>query len=111
MSLDTAQQGARRQGKTDDRQRDSSLDGLLQRILGEYLEMPGLCLTRSQAQRLWGLDEPSCIRLLDYLVELRFLVCRDGREYARLTEGRHPIALLMAQADLADRSTDRVATA
>jgi hypothetical protein len=28
----------------------------LRRIRGEYLEMPGLCLTLAQAQRLWGLE-------------------------------------------------------
>ena len=29
---------------------------LVQRIDGEYHEMPGLKLTEAQAQRLWGLD-------------------------------------------------------
>lgn len=28
----------------------------LQLIRAEYLEIPGLCLTMEQAQRLWGLD-------------------------------------------------------
>ena len=30
---------------------------LVHRVRGEFLEMPGLRLTRAQAQRLWGLDE------------------------------------------------------
>ena len=30
--------------------------GFLIRVLGEYREMPGLALTFSQAQRLWGCD-------------------------------------------------------
>ena len=32
------------------------IDEVLQRIQGEYLEMPGLRLTPAQAQRLWGLE-------------------------------------------------------
>jgi hypothetical protein len=32
-------------------------DALIQRVYGEFLEMPGLRLTCQQAQRLWGLDE------------------------------------------------------
>lgn len=32
-------------------------DAMLRRIYGEFLEMPGMRLTLSQAQRLWGLDE------------------------------------------------------
>jgi hypothetical protein len=60
---------------------------ILQRICGEYLEMPGLQLTLKQAQRLWGLDEETCARSLEFLVENGFLA-RIGREsYARRTEG------------------------
>ncbi len=51
----------------------------LQRIQGEYLEMPGLRLTTAQAQRLWNLDRPTTERLLGRLVETRFLSkTRDG---------------------------------
>ena len=32
------------------------IDQMLQRIQGEFVEMPGLRLTAAQAQRLWGLD-------------------------------------------------------
>ena len=32
------------------------MDDVLQRIQGEFVEMPGLRLTAAQAQRLWGLD-------------------------------------------------------
>lgn len=63
---------------------------ILQRIRGEYLEMPGLQLTVKQARRLWGLDEETCARSLDLLVENGFLV-RTGRDsYVRLSEG--PVA-------------------
>ena len=66
----------------------SALDAaLLQRVHGEFLEMPGLRLTCQQAQRLWGLDERTCLRLLEFLVEAKFL-CRTGHGmYARLTDG------------------------
>jgi hypothetical protein len=51
----------------------------LQRVQGEFLEMPGLCLTLAQARRLWGLDAPSCDALLSSLVDAKFLYrTRDG---------------------------------
>ncbi|MGE5243760.1 MAG: sigma 54-interacting transcriptional regulator [Betaproteobacteria bacterium] len=59
---------------------------LLDRIYIEFLEMPGLHLTRRQAQRLWGLDEQTCLQVLDYLVETKFL-CRDGETYKRAVRG------------------------
>lgn len=50
------------------------------RIRGEYLEMPGLCLTGCQARRLWGLPRDRCDVLLTALVQQRFLVrTTDGR--------------------------------
>ena len=60
---------------------------LLRRICGEYLEMPGLRLTRKQAQRLWGLDEDSCTAILECLVELKFLRRSDGGSYSRFADG------------------------
>jgi len=51
----------------------------LQRVQGEYIEMPGLSLTIAQAQRLWGLDRAVCDALLGALVETKFLFrTRDG---------------------------------
>ena len=55
----------------------ASMDQMLRRIYGEYLEMPGLRLTRAQAQRLWGLDEETCAQLLQSLTEDKFLYRRD----------------------------------
>ena len=55
------------------------IDDVLQRIQGEYVEMPGLRLTAAQAQRLWGLDRATCEKLLKVLVNDNFLsVTRDG---------------------------------
>lgn len=74
-------------------------EAILQRICGEYLEMPGLQLTLKQAQRLWGLDEETCARSLAFLVENGFLVRSVRDLYARLTEGNvAPPTLRMAKA-------------
>lgn len=55
------------------------VEDVLQRIQGEYLEMPGLRLTTAQAQRLWGLEKDVCETMLAALVETRFLCrTRDG---------------------------------
>jgi hypothetical protein len=56
-----------------------SIDDVLRRVKGEFLEMPGLRLTEPQARRLWGLDAASCGALLRTLVEAKFLFrTRDG---------------------------------
>jgi hypothetical protein len=52
----------------------SSVEHVLQRIRGEFLEMPGLRLTIAQAQRLWHLDALVCESLLAALVDTQFLV-------------------------------------
>ena len=43
------------------------------RIKGEFNEMPGLCLTLAQAQRLWGLDNATCTEALSHLAGEGFL--------------------------------------
>lgn len=60
---------------------------LLTRIRGEYLEMPGLRLTFVQAQRLFGVDGALCKKVLDALVEAKFLCVKPGGAYARLIDG------------------------
>jgi hypothetical protein len=47
--------------------------GLLLRIRGEYLEMPGLRLTLHQAMRLFNLDALTCDVALRTLAEDGFL--------------------------------------
>jgi hypothetical protein len=55
------------------------IDDVLQRIQGEFSEMPGLRLTAAQAQRLWGLERAVCDELLGALVDANFLSqTRDG---------------------------------
>ena len=51
-----------------------SLDDLLRRVQAEFLEMPGLRVTRAQARRLWALDDELCDAVLSALVDARFLV-------------------------------------
>ena len=60
-----------------------SLEDLLRRVQGEYLEMPGLRLTAAQAQRLWGLDRAECDAALSALVDAKFLFCSRGGAFAR----------------------------
>jgi hypothetical protein len=60
---------------------------LLRRIKAEYMEMPGLRLTVAQAGRLWGLDPPSCLDLLDRLIGESFLQRRPDGTYGRVTDG------------------------
>jgi hypothetical protein len=55
-----------------------ALDDVLNRVKGEYNEMPGMCVTRTQAQRLWGLDSATCERVLITLLE-RGVVRRTSR--------------------------------
>jgi hypothetical protein len=50
---------------------------LLNRVRAEYREMPGLCLTFPQAQRLWSLDPGTCSAVLGILVEEGYL--RESR--------------------------------
>ena len=56
---------------------------LLLRIEGEYREMPGLSLTVSQAERLWGLDSSTCAFALTRLVERRVLRQTTAGTYLR----------------------------
>lgn len=78
---------------------------LLRRMFCEYLEMPGLRLTREQARRLWGLDEATCVKLLDGLVALKFLVRRSDGRYIRSTDGSADATLAaMVKASLHPRT-------
>ena len=57
----------------------STIDQVLRRIQSEFLEMPGLRLTETQACRLWGMDTVMCSALLGALIDARFLFrTRDG---------------------------------
>jgi hypothetical protein len=64
-----------------------TVDELVHRIRAEFLEMPGLKLTRSQAKRLWDLDDQLCTEVLDLLAETKFLQRTSNGTYARLFGG------------------------
>ena len=59
---------------------------LVDRVRGEFIEMPGLQLTMAQASRLWGLDIPSCRNVVDVLVESAFLRWTAGGKIVRATK-------------------------
>jgi hypothetical protein len=60
---------------------------MLQRIAGEYREMPGLRLTAAQAQRLFHLDSKACSEVLSELVQRKVLSCEADGRYTRMDEG------------------------
>jgi hypothetical protein len=59
------------------------LEQLLLRVQAEYREMPGLCLTFAQAQRMWQLDGETCAFLLRELIARRFLRRNAKGAYVR----------------------------
>ena len=59
---------------------------LVQLVKAEYLEMPGLCLTLAQAQRLWSLDRATCVGVLGQLVKSGFLWRTEAGIYQRSGE-------------------------
>ena len=64
------------------------IDQMLQRIQGEFVEMPGLRLTAAQAQRLWGLEPDVCSALLSALVEAKFLARTREGAFVRMEGAR-----------------------
>jgi hypothetical protein len=92
-----------------DKRLSSRID-VLYRICSEFAEMPGLQLTIKQAQRLWGLDESTCVQALNMLVDARFLRCTEANKYGRATDGpvRFPrLKPAQAQIQQVDRPADR----
>lgn len=73
---------------------------LINRIRGEFLEMPGLRLTLAQAQRLCGVERALCQRVLGTLVETGFLCVKTDGTYTRLTDGADSLRSSPAKAAL-----------
>lgn len=59
----------------------------LRRIKSEFVEMPGLRLTATQAQRLWGLESEFCDAILGALVDARFLLKTGDGTFVRADHG------------------------
>ena len=51
----------------------SSVADCLHLVQAEFLEMPGLQLTRAQVRRLWGLEDQTCDTVLEQLLTAHFL--------------------------------------
>ncbi len=66
---------------------ESVMSDSVRMIRAEYLEMPGLNLTRRQVQRLWSLDAAHCDALLAALVASRFLRRTQSDAYVRSDGG------------------------
>jgi hypothetical protein len=62
---------------------DTHVTDWLQLIRAEYLEIPGLCLTKPQVQQMWGLDLVTAEALLAALVDAKFLRCTTQKAYVR----------------------------
>jgi hypothetical protein len=62
---------------------DHTMAASLELIRSEYLEMPGLHLTKAQVQRLWGLDPAMCDAVMKHLEAIRFLRRTDTGAYVK----------------------------
>ena len=86
-----------------------SEESLLRRIRGEFLEMPGMCLTLPQAARLWNLDSRTSQLALHTLVDGGFLTRTvDGRFVAApfTTQGRRPLSQCASPVPTDDTCSD-----
>ena len=52
---------------------ETTVNDSLHLVQAEYLEMPGLGLTRAQVRRLCGLEDRTCDVVLEQLTATRFL--------------------------------------
>jgi hypothetical protein len=59
-----------------------TVDAWLAIIRGEYVEVPGLQLTRDQVKRMWTLDDATCTEVLNKLVREQFLKLTSDSRYA-----------------------------
>ncbi len=66
---------------------DVTVTDWLNLIRAEYLEIPGLRLTKPQAQRLWGLDDVTSEALLTALIDVKFLKRTRQDVYMRADVG------------------------
>ena len=62
---------------------DPAVARWVQTLRGEFLEVPGLLLTRDQVQRLWGLDGKMCDVVLESLIQEGFLRRTDEGGFVR----------------------------
>jgi hypothetical protein len=63
--------------------RETNMTDWLQLIRAEYIESPGLYLTKAQVRRLWNLDPNMCDALLEALEADQFLRRTHTGAYVR----------------------------
>jgi len=90
-----------------------SFAAVVDRVRGEFVEMPGLELTLAQAVRLWTLGADDCRFVIDALVDVGFLkwtprrtIVRTGRD---LQVGPEPqmANILVRRQSFADKSVQQ----
>jgi hypothetical protein len=79
-------------------------EGLLRRVWAEFKELPGLGLTKPQAQRLWGVDEDTCGQLLEALSRVQVLERGSDGRYRRPVEESTGSGARMAKVDSGRRA-------
>jgi hypothetical protein len=79
----------------------------VERLRAEFIEMPGLSLTREQVQRFCGVNERIVQAVLDSLVDAAFLRMRPDGSYARLTEGPSTLSRAGVPSSSADTTRRR----
>ena len=77
---------------------------VVDRVRSEFVEMPGMQLTLSQATRLWNLGADDCRSVIDALVDAGFLmwtpkrtVMRTGRDASAGTLSKSHMAVRLSQ--------------
>ena len=80
---------------------------MVDRIRGDYMEMPGLELTTPQAGRLWNLGLDDCRQVLDALVDAGFLKWTAKRTIVRTGRDLRTGAPRLAYADISVRAATK----
>ena len=62
---------------------ETHVEDWLMLVRAEYVEMPGLSLTKPQVERLWGLDAVTSEALLAAPIDVKFLRRTVGDAYVR----------------------------
>ena len=61
-------------------------EDIIRLVESDFGEMPGMCLTEAQAQRLWSLERAVCSDILETLVERGFLTRKPDGRYRRAVD-------------------------
>ena len=64
-----------------ERRNPDAREALVRRIIGEFVEMPGLCLTSVQASRLFGIHRDVSARILEQLCHSEMLYVTTAGQY------------------------------